>query len=237
MLQSALTWGVPSSSALHPARGEAQHSSVPPLPSEGWIRPTPVSSPASGSPSPPSPLCPVPEPRRPRRQELHSAQRSPRSLFPTRLSAVGLCPSPSLRERPGPSATEQHRQREEERRVHNASQLYLKHLIQMCFDKACRRFQRALEMCFPPLKTQRDPNTKEQRFATSLPPSSSPPAHRSGPCAHAGRGTKGAGSSRSHPRPQTTFSCRGGCNVQGLNRRTNPINTLCSRSAAGAHYA
>lgn len=45
----------------------------------------------------------------------------------------------------------------EEEHCVNTSQLYLKHLIQICFDKSCSCFQRALEMRFPSLKNRTRP--------------------------------------------------------------------------------
>lgn len=49
---------------------------------------------------------------------------------------------------PAPIAMENHETGSEEEHWVNTSQLYLKHLIQICFDKSCSCFQRGLEDAF-----------------------------------------------------------------------------------------
>ncbi|KAL2300107.1 hypothetical protein Nmel_012067 [Mimus melanotis] len=62
------------------------------------------------------------------------------SPFP---AGAGRGPSPSQ-----PIAMENHETGSEEEPWVNTSQLYLKHLIQMCFDKSCSCFQQGLEDAF-----------------------------------------------------------------------------------------
>lgn len=74
---------------------------------------------------------------------------------------------------PAPIAMENHETGSEEEHWVNTSQLYLKHLIQICFDKSCSCFQRGLEDAFfPPLKTERGPKLQKHQSVTfSLAPS------------------------------------------------------------------
>lgn len=82
---------------------------------------------------------------RPHLQKLHSAPCKPTLTFSSESFSRSWMRTQPF---PAPIAMENHETGSEEEHWVNTSQLYLKHLIQICFDKSCSCFQRGLEDAF-----------------------------------------------------------------------------------------